>query len=174
MTQFEYGEEMKYLTVLDYVIFVLFMVGGIWGAIKGFLEEISTKFGYIFGFVMALMFSHRFSAFFQTKAGFPAWVAAFISYFLIFVIGYLVIKGVGKILSTIIDSANLTVVDNILGFVLGLAEAFLLIAAFEYILGFQNLFNLQQYFDESLFSSKLLLPFARIFSSTISSFVSGA
>ena len=164
---------MKAITALDYVIFILFMVGGIWGAIKGFLEEISTKFGYILGFILALMFTHKLSAFFQNKAEFPAWVAAFTSYFLIFVLGYLFMKGFGKILSNIVDSANLTVVDNVLGFVIGLAEAFLLISAFEYILGFQNLFNLQQYFDASVFSSKLLLPFARAFSSTVSTFVSG-
>lgn len=164
---------MRYITALDYVIFILFMVGGIWGAIKGFMDEISTKFGYVFGLLIALMFTHRLSAFFQFKAGFPAWFAAFLSYFTLFVVGYLAMKGLGKILSNIIDSAKLTVVDNVLGFVLGLAEAFLLIAAFEYILGFQNLFNLQKYFDESLFSSKLLLPFARFFSSSISSFVSG-
>ena len=149
------------------------MVGGIWGAIKGFLDEVSTKFGYVLGFLLAIMFTHRLSAFFQFQAGFPAWFAAFMSYFFIFVIGYLMMKGLGKILSNIIDSAKLTVVDNVLGFVLGLLEAFFLMAAFEFILGFQNIFNLQKYFDKSLFSSKLILPFARLLTSSISSFVSG-
>ena len=164
---------MEYIKALDYVIFVLFIIGGIWGAIKGFLDEISTKFGYILGLLFALMFTHTLSGFFMEKVGFPAWFAAFIAYFLIFVAGYLVMKGIGAIISNIVETANLSVVDNILGFFLGLVEAFILMAIFEYILGFQNLFNLQRYFDESLFSSKLLMPFARAVASTVSSFVSG-
>ena len=164
---------MKYITTLDYIIFILFMVGGIWGAIKGFLDEVATKFGYVLGFMLAIMFTHRLSAFFQYQAGFPAWFAAFLSYFFIFVCGFLLMKGLGKILLNIVDSAKLTVLDNVLGFVLGLLEAFFLMAAFEYILGFQNIFNLSDIFEKSLFSSKLILPFAKACASTISSFVSG-
>lgn len=164
---------MKYITALDYVIFILFVVGGIWGAIKGFLDEVATKFGYVLGFLLALMFTHSVCYFFREKAGFPAWFAAFIAYFVIFVVGYLAMKGIGAMISNIMDTANLSVVDNILGFFLGLVEAFLIMALFEYILGFQNLFNLKHIFEESLFSSKLLLPFARACAASVSSFVSG-
>ena len=164
---------MKYITALDYVIFILFVVGGIWGAIKDLLDEVATKFGYVLGFLLALMFTHSVCYFFREKAGFPAWFAAFIAYFLIFITGYLVMKGIGAIINNIVDTANLSVVDNILGFFLGLVEAFIIMAFFEYILGFQNLFNLQKYFDESLFSSKLLIPFANLCSSKVAGIVSG-
>ena len=164
---------MKYITSLDYVIFILFVVGGIWGAIKGFLDEVATKFGYVLGFLLALMFTHSVCYFFRDKAGFPAWFAAFIAYFLIFITGYLVMKVIGAIINNIVVTANLSVVDNILGFFLGLVEAFIIMAFFEYILGFQNLFNLQKYFDESLFSSKLLIPFANLCSSKVAGIVSG-
>lgn len=158
---------MKYLTVLDYVLFVLFMIGGIWGAIKGFLDELSTKFGYVLGFILALMYTHLLSPVFVEHLGFPLWFASFLAYFSIFVVGYLLMKVFGSILGNIVDTANLSVVDNLLGFFLGLAEAFLLFAAFEYILGFQNLFNLKPLFDESLFSRKLIQPFAEFCVSTI-------
>ena len=158
---------MKYLTVLDYILFIIFMIGGIWGAIKGFMDEISNKFGYVLGFVLALMYTHLLSPVFMDKLGFPKWVAALSAYFVIFVAGYLLMRGFGAILSNIIDTANLTAVDNLLGFFLGLLEAFCLFAAFEYILGYQNLFNLKKLFDESLFSSKLIQPFAEFCASTI-------
>ena len=164
---------MQYLTALDYVLFVIFMIGGIWGAIKGFLDEIASKFGFILGFLLALMYTHSLSPVFENKLAFPAWLAAFTAYFLIFIAGYLVMKGFGAILSNIVDTAHLSVVDNILGFFLGLIEAFCLFAAFEYILGFQNVFNLQHYFEESLFSTKLIMPFANACASTITNFVSG-
>ena len=164
---------MNHFTAIDYVIFILLMVGGIWGAIKGFMSELSTKFGFILGFLFAIMFTHLLIPFFENKVGFPGWAAAFLSYFLFFMTGFMLMKGLGGVLSKIVDTANLTVVDNILGFFLGLAEAFIILAAVEYILGYQNVFNLQHYFDESLFSSKLLIPFAKACTSLISNAVSG-
>ncbi|MBR2282213.1 MAG: CvpA family protein [Spirochaetales bacterium] len=158
---------MQYLTTLDYILFVLFMIGGIWGAIKGFMEEVSTKFGYIVGFIVALMFTHLLVPVFSDKVGLPVWVAALASYFILFMVGYLIMKALGGILSNITDTVHLTVVDHLLGFVLGLVEAFVMLAAIEYIMGFQNLFNLQHLFEESLFSSKLIIPFAEACASTI-------
>lgn len=162
---------MEYLKTIDYILFVIFMVGGIWGAIKGFIDEIATKFGYVFGLVSALMFTHLLSPVFSEKFDFPLWFSAFISYFIIFVISYLIIKLFGSIMSNIVDTANLTVVDNLLGFFLGLIEAFCLFAVFEYMLSMQNLFNLEQIFNESLFSSKLILPFARFCADKIRAFI---
>jgi len=158
---------MKYLTVLDYILFILFMIGGIWGAIKGFLDELSTKFGYVLGFILALMYTRLLSPVFVEHLGFPLWFASFLSYFAIFIVGYLLMKAFGGVLSHIVDTANLSVVDNLFGFFLGLAESFLLITAFEYILGLQNLFNLKPLFDKSFFSSRLIQPFAEFCVSTI-------
>ncbi len=158
---------MEYLTTLDYILFVLFMIGGIWGAIKGLIDELSSKFGYIIGFILALMFTYLLAPVFIEKLGFPDWFSAFTSYFLIFVVGYLMIRGLGGVLSNIAETAHLAVVDHLLGFFLGLLEAFVLIAAFEYIMGFQNLFNLQSVFEDSLFSSRLIMPFAERCASTI-------
>jgi len=162
---------MQYLKTLDYILFVLLMIGGVWGAIKGFLDELSSKFGLVLGFMLALMFTHLLSPVFQDKLHLPAWFSAFLAYFAIFIVGYLLTRLIGSVLYNIVDTANITVLDNIMGFFLGLVEAFCLIAAFEYILGYQNLFNLQHIFEESLFSSKLILPFANACASAIKSAV---
>ncbi len=162
---------MQYLKTIDYVIFIVFMVGGIWGAIKGFLDELSSKFGYVLGFILALMFTHTLAPVFSNSLGFPDWFAAFTAYFLIFIVGYLIMKGFGGILSNIVDAANISVVDHVLGFVLGLLEAFVMVAAIEYILGFQNVFNLQSVFEESLFSRRMIIPFANACASTIKSMI---
>ena len=161
----------QYLTTVDYILFILLMVGGIWGAIKGFLDEVSSKFGFVLGFLLALMYAHLLSPVFVNHLHFPAWVAAFTAYFLIFMAGYVLMKIFGSILSNIVDTAHLSVLDRILGFVLGLVEAFFLIAAFEYILRYQDLFSLGSVFEDSLFSSKLILPFADFFMKTIKSVV---
>ncbi len=162
---------MQYLKTLDYILFILLMVGGIWGAIKGFLDELSSKFGLVLGFMLALMFTRSLMPVFQNRLGFPLWFSAFISYFLIFMFGYLFVRILGSVLFKIVDTANITVLDNILGFFLGLVETFCLIAAFEFILGYQNLFNLKPVFEASLFSSKLVLPFANACVSAIKSVI---
>ncbi len=162
---------MQYLKTLDYILFIILMVGGIWGAIKGFLDELSSKFGLVLGFVLALMFTQSLSSVFRNKLGFPLWFSAFMSYFLIFISGYILMRVIGSMLFRIVDTANMSVVDNILGFFLGLVETFCLIAAFEFILGYQNLFNLKPVFEESLFSSKLVLPFANACVSAIKSVI---
>lgn len=159
---------MQYLKTLDYILFVLLMIGGIWGAIKGFIDEVSAKAGYVFGFIFALMFTHSLSPVFVDRLGFPLWLGAFLAYFSIFIVAYLVMMVFGSILSNIVDTANLNVVDNVLGFVLGLAEMFLVLAALEYILGNQYLVNVRPLFDESLFSSRIITPFTDWFFGFIS------
>ncbi|MCF0117229.1 MAG: CvpA family protein, partial [Bacilli bacterium] len=136
--------------------------------IKGFIDEVSAKAGYVFGFIVALMFTRQFSGLFINRFDFPAWFAAFIAYFCLFIITYIVIRILGSVLTNIMDTANLSVIDNIAGFVLGILETFLIIAALEYILGHQNLFNLSHIFEESLFCSKLITPFASKFFGLIS------
>ena len=162
---------MQYLSTLDYIIFILFMVGGVWVAMKGFFNELSTKFGYVLGFILALMFTHSLSPVFLNRLGFPSWFSAFISYFLIFIVGYLLMRGFGTVLSNILDTAHLTAVDKFLGFFFGLAEVFLILVAAEFILGYQDLFNLKQVFDESLLSSRLILPVGEAIASTIKGFI---
>ncbi len=162
---------MPYLKTLDYILFVLLMVGGIWGAIKGFLDEVSSKFGYVLGFILALMYTHSLSPILIEHLGLPDWIAALMAYFVIFVAGYIVMKLFGSVLTNIVDTANLTVVDKLLGFFLGLVEAFFLIAAFEDILRYQDLFNLSTVFEESFFSSRLIIPFSDYFMSTVKSIV---
>ena len=94
---------MQYLKTLDYILFVILMVGGIWGAIKGFLDELSSKFGLVLGFVLALMFTHNLSSVFQNKLGFPLWFSAFSSYFLIFIYDFALVKLVYKAILKLFD-----------------------------------------------------------------------
>ncbi|MCF0238484.1 MAG: CvpA family protein, partial [Sphaerochaetaceae bacterium] len=143
---------MGVLNTLDYILFVIAMIGGIWGAIKGFIQEIATKFGYVVGFGLGLMFTSVLSPVFIKNFGFPNWFAAFVSYFIIFVAGYLLIKILGNVLDKITDTANLNFVDNILGFFIGLIETLIIIGFVEFILENQSLIPLKDVMDGSLFT----------------------
>lgn len=154
---------MGYLKTVDYIIIVLLFVGGIWGAIKGLIDELTSKFGYVFGFVVAFMFTSSLAKVFAEKFSFPYWFSAFLSYLIIFMVGYSIMKGFGTVLNNICEETNLDVLDHLLGFFLGGIEALLLVGLAEYLLNYQNLFNLQDVFKESFLSSRLIMPFSTWF-----------
>ncbi len=161
---------MEYLTTIDYILFVLLMIGGVWGAIKGAIDELARKFGYVLGFVVAFMFTASLAPVFVEKLSFPYWFAAFISYFLIFMVGYSVMTAIGTALSGICEESSLDFVDHLLGFALGLIEAILLVALAEYLLDYQNLFNLKSVFEQSFLSNRIILPFGTWFVELFNSF----
>lgn len=155
---------MEYLTTIDYIIFVLLMISGVWGAIKGGIDELTRKFGYVAGLIVAFMFTRSLTNVLVAKVNFPFWFATFISYFVIFMVGYSIMTGIGTALSGICDQSSfLDFGDHFLGFVVGLFEAFLLIALAEYLLNYQNLFNLKAVFDQSFLSSRIIMPAATWF-----------
>lgn len=156
-----------YLKTIDYIIFVLLMIGGIWGAIKGFIEEISSKFGYVLGFLLAAMFTKALSNVLVQQMSFPAWFASFLSYFVIFMAGYSVMKGIGTALGGICESANIAIIDNLLGFALGVVEGILLIGIAEMLLKYQNLIDLGKTLEESFFSSRLIIPLVDWFKAVV-------
>lgn len=160
---------MSALSTLDYIIFVLVMIGGIFGAIKGFIEEVSQKFGYFAGFIVATMFTVALASFVMDKTGFPKWFASFIAYIILFMVGFILIKALGSMLESIFDTAKLSAVNNILGFILGLLETLIFIGVVETALSFQNLFNLTNLFNSSFVSSSIILPFFK----TLLSWVQG-
>ncbi|MCR4676680.1 MAG: CvpA family protein [Sphaerochaetaceae bacterium] len=160
---------MSALNTLDYIIFVFAMIWAVWGAIKGFLEELSQKFGYVIGFLTGLMFTASLAGFFEERLSIPYWIAAFAAYVILFLLGYLFIKVIGNVLQTIFKTANLSVLDNFLGFFLGLFEAIIILGVLERLLLNQSVISISNYIEGSFFSQKILLPFMNF----ISSFVKG-
>lgn len=148
----------EYLKTIDYVIFVLVMIGGIWGAIKGFIDEVSSKCGYVLGFLLAAMFTRTLSSKLIEQFGLPLWFASFICYFIIFMVGYSALKGFGSALDGIFESANIAIIDNILGFVLGVVESILIIGILEMLMNYQSLFDFGTLFSDSFFSTRLIGP----------------
>ena len=157
----------EYLKTIDYIIFVLLMIGGIWGAIKGFIEEISSKFG----FLLAAMFTKALSNVLIEQMSFPRWFAAFIAYFMIFMAGYSVMKGLGSALGGICETTNIAVVDNLLGFALGVVESILVIGILEMLLKYQNLVDMDSTLSESFFSQRLILPLVEWFKALVEGMV---
>lgn len=149
---------MEYLTTIDYILFIVLMIGGLCGAIKGAIDELTRKFGYVLGLLVGFMFTSLLAPVLVENLKFPYWFAAFVSYFVIFMVGYCLMTGIGTALSGISEGSSLEFLDHFLGFVVGLLEAILLVALAEYLLNYQNLFNLKSVFENSFLSNKIILP----------------
>lgn len=149
---------MSILNTVDYIIIVLLILGGIRGAMKGFIEELAQKFGLLFGLVASLMFTQALSPFVQDKLSTPFWVSTGISYVAIFLVGYLVIKIIGSILQAIFKSSNIDFVDNLLGFFLGVFELVLLVGLICSLLQSQSLINVHQYISDSYLCTNFITP----------------
>lgn len=148
---------MDMFNTFDWIIMALCAIGAIWGAIKGFIDEFSQKSGYIAGLTAALMFTKmllpRLSG-----TGIPYWLGAFLCYVVLFMAGFLLIKMLGTIIRRISDTAGISFVDNLLGFFLGLAEMVFVVGIIETVLAYQTMFDLQKLFNESIISTKIIMP----------------
>ena len=156
---------------VDWIILVLCAIGAIWGAIKGFIDEFAQKSGYIAGILVALMFTSRIYPVIEESLRLPVWVCSLISYVGLFIVGFLLIKMLGAMLKKITDTARLSFLDNILGFVLGLAESIVIVGIFEILLSYQNLFDLSLAFSRSFFSSRVIMPLFNIVSTHVQDLV---
>lgn len=145
-------------TTLDYVIIGFTLVCSVWAAIKGFIGEISTKFGYVFGFATAMVFTIALTPVLESKTGLPLWLSALLSYVILFLVGFLLIVLVGRMLENITESAHLGSINNILGFVLGIVEAVIIVGFFETVLHSQNIIKVTPYINKSYISREIILP----------------
>lgn len=156
---------------LDYIIIGFVVVGGVWGAIKGFIDEISDKFGYVLGLVVSLMFTVLLSPVFQSKLELPVWLASFLSYIILFLAGFIVMKLLGRVLEGITETAHLGWVNNTCGLVLGLLEAVVIVGLVESVLLNQSFINITKFTDGSIVSQKVILPVFKAVSTWIQSLV---
>ncbi len=152
---------MDTFNVIDWIIVGLCGIGAIWGAIKGFVDEFSQKSGYIAGLASALMFTKMLLPK-VSDLGLPYWLGAFLSYVVLFMAGFLIIKLFGTILKRITDTAGLSFVDNLLGFFLGLVEMVVVIGILETVLNYQTVFDLTKQFNGSIISQKIIMPVFKI------------
>lgn len=159
------------LNTVDWIIIVLCAIGAIWGAIKGFIEEFAQKSGYIAGILVALMFTKAVYPALEDSLHLPVWVCSLIAYVGLFAVGFMLIRMLGTMLKKITDTARISFLDNIFGFMLGLAESIVVIGIFEILLSYQSLFDLSKVFSQSFFSSRVIMPLFNIVSTHVQGLV---
>lgn len=144
--------------VLDIIIFVVFFAGGVVVAIKGFFRELGAKASYFIGFLTAVMFTRRLGGFIERQVGGEELLVSFLTYMALFFIGFFLCRLLSYVLATATEGIGLSVLDRILGFVLGVLEAFVCVALVIWLLNFQSVFNFSKIFSSSFMYNKVFIP----------------
>lgn len=152
--------------VLDIIILVVLFAGGVVVSIKGFFRELGAKASYFVGFLTSMMFTRRLSFFIYSRFGKEELLISFVSYMLLFFLGFFLVRLLSSVLERATEGIGLSVVDKTLGFLLGIVESCICVAVVIWLLRLQNLFDFSTLLNSSFFYTKVFYP---IYTSVIAS-----
>jgi membrane protein required for colicin V production len=118
------------MNTLDWIFIVVLVLLGIRCMVKGFVAEVLSVAALLVGLLAALVFYKTAAELFVSwgLAAHPASLPGVLGFAAVFLVGYIVMKLVERLITEGIEAAELGSVDRALGLVLGLAEGLLLIS----------------------------------------------
>lgn len=114
------------LNVLDYIVFGIILISGLFAIMSGFVREIYSLFNWAASYFIAVKFYTLAEPFVKKYISNPTTVAD-VSIFLVFCVSFIVLAIIGMGVTRLIIRGNaLTAIDRSLGFVFGLVRGFLI------------------------------------------------
>ena len=147
------------IIIIDIVFLAVIAIFSIRCAIRGFVSELMSMAALIFGLITAIFLFRRAAVFVRDRF-MPdvKTVPEIISFIVLFLSVFAVIKIIERLLKGIIDGIKLDGPDHFLGFVLGFAEGILVVCLLLFLLHIQPFVPLDTILEESFFD-RLLMPF---------------
>lgn len=143
----------------DYLIFGFIIIGATYVCIRGFADEIAGKAGFFIGFLLAMMFTVRIAYSIREVFNLDELLSALIAFCVLFVIGFVACLIVGRMSERALEGVGLSSLNHLLGFLLGIVEAFVIVCVVLTILGYQTVFNVNDALNNSFYYNKIFLPF---------------
>ncbi len=147
-----------YFNSIDIIVFALAIIGGIADTLVGFADAFSHRSGYIVGFFSGLMFTRIIADIVSQSFALPLVVSSLLSFIVLFLIGYALMRIVGNLLETALNATGLKAVNGLLGFLWGVIEVVIAASVIIYILELQEVFDLSAVFDASQFVLNIVRP----------------
>jgi membrane protein required for colicin V production len=148
--------------LVDIIIVVILLVTTIMATVRGFALTFSKRLSFFVGLGLALLFASRLATVLIDTFEIPLLWATLIAFVAIFIVVYLVIMLFGRLLSKALEAIHLSFLDKILGAALGVVEAFVIVATIVYLIGLQNVINVDPYLSGSFFVTKVVAPLTPI------------
>jgi membrane protein required for colicin V production len=145
--------------LIDVVFAILIVIAAVRGAFRGFVTEVGSAASLILGIGGAILFYRPGARLIAGRFGESMW-NPLIAFLVLFLVIYVAVKLVERMLAALFDRLNLNRLDSALGFFLGIGEGLLLVAAALFFLSWQPFFDPAPILGNSLFARFLfpLLP----------------
>ena len=147
-----------YFNSIDIIVFCLAIIGGIAGTITGFADSFAHRAGFIVGFFLSLMFTKVLAEVLLAAFGLAMFFSSLISFVLLFLAGYVLMRVIGNLLDTALNVTGLRAVNSLLGFIWGVIEVLVVAAFILYVLELQTAFDLSSVLGQSQFVLRLVRP----------------
>ncbi len=139
------------LTAFDMVMFVIVVLAIVRATLAGFIAEFFSKVAVIAGVVVAVLFHDALSPYVGRLTGADALVDV-ASFLAIFVVVYLSVKAVQRVVGNAFEGESMTNLDRALGFFLGIAEGLIIVFVILLAITRQGFFDLSFLVEGSLFA----------------------
>ena len=149
---------MSFATI-DIVFAILIAALAVRGAIRGFVAEFGSVAALFLGLGGAIALYKSVAALIGKWFGVSLW-NPLIGFLVVFLLIYLVVKALERLLAALFDKLDLERLDRAIGLFLGLAEGLLLVGVLLVLLNWQPFFDIRGLLGDSLFARMLspLLP----------------
>ncbi len=158
MTEWGFSVGTYVVNIVDVLILIIALLAAVTGVARGFAMGFSSRVGFLVGFLVALLFGSLGAGVIAETFDFPPLWSTLMAFVLLFIVGYILIMLVGSLLERTLEMLHLDWLDRILGFVLGMVEAFIMVAFIIYLLELQNVIDLSAFFDRSVITTKVIKP----------------
>ena len=136
--------------VIDWIFGIIIVVFAVSGLIKGFVDNVFGKLAFIAGIICGWIFYKSLATTLLKDIKVP-YAANILSFLLIFVVVFLIIKLAQMIISKIFEWSILKSLDRTLGFIFGIVEGAAVVCLIIFLLSVQPFFDVTNLFDGSFF-----------------------
>lgn len=144
------------MNVLDWIFLAVIAILGIRCFVRGFVEELLSVAAYAVGLLAGLLLYKVGADILKTKLGLTV-IPEVIAFAAFFVVGFLVVKIIEKLIHEGLEAAKLQSVDRIVGFVFGALEGLVVVSLVLVVMTVQPIFDVKKILEGS-FSARVLLP----------------
>jgi len=148
------------MTTIDWIFSAVVIVLAARCFVRGFVHEVLSVASIAVGILAGLLLSNTVITKLLPMVGantLPYQAQYIIAFLLCFIVGFLIMKIIERMLREGLEASSLDVFDRILGLVLGVAEGFIVVGLFIVILQIQPLFDVSALLANSLYV-KLIGP----------------
>jgi membrane protein required for colicin V production len=147
-------------STLDIIFIVLIFLLALRCLFRGFITELMSMASLVLGLLAAFLF-HKPAAAYVAARWFPGsnHIADIIAIAALFIMVFVAVKILERILQDIISAIDLGGVDRFLGFFFGIAEGILFVTLIVWLISVQPLFDPAPLLEKSVIA-KILLPLA--------------